>query len=65
MTREERALDLLQRLRAWDHFDGAADGPFWRREIDAVLNPHAFRPGPVPISCALCGEERRFHVEDR
>lgn len=28
---------LLHRLRAWDHFDGAADGTYWRSQIDAVL----------------------------
>lgn len=29
--------DLLKRLRGWDHLDGAADGPYWKREIDALL----------------------------
>lgn len=28
---------LLTRLRQWDHLEGAADGPFWRQEIDAAL----------------------------
>lgn len=29
--------ELLKRIREWDHLDTAADGPFWRREIDRVL----------------------------
>jgi hypothetical protein len=28
---------LLGRIRQWDHLDGAGDGPFWKREIDAAL----------------------------
>jgi chromosome segregation ATPase len=28
---------LLERLRGWDHLDGAADGPYWKHEIDTVL----------------------------
>lgn len=30
-------LDLVKRLRGWDHLDGAADGPYWRRELDAAI----------------------------
>lgn len=28
---------LLLRLRAWDMMDSAADGAYWRKEIDALL----------------------------
>jgi len=28
---------LLKRLRGWDMMDATADGPYWRREIDAAL----------------------------
>lgn len=45
------ALELLRRIRGWDHLDGAADGPFWKREIDKALAgtapappPHAWQP---------------------
>jgi hypothetical protein len=33
----ERLRGLLLRIRAWDHLDGAADGSFWKREIDAAM----------------------------
>ena len=33
----ERLRLLLQRLYAWDHMDSAADGVFWRSEIDKAL----------------------------
>lgn len=36
-SRCKQAQDLLRRLRQWDHLDGAHDGPYWKREIDAVL----------------------------
>lgn len=29
--------DLLMRLRAWDMMDVAADGPYWRKQIDAAI----------------------------
>jgi hypothetical protein len=29
--------EVLVRLLQWDHFDGAADGPYWRREISAAI----------------------------
>jgi len=29
--------DLLRRLRQWDHLVEAGDGPYWQREIDAIL----------------------------
>jgi hypothetical protein len=32
--------DTLRRLRQWDHLDGAGDGPYWKREIDAALDRH-------------------------
>ncbi len=35
-----RVRALLQRIREWDHLDSAADGPFWKREIDRVLKGH-------------------------
>lgn len=28
---------LLDRLRKWDHMDTAADGSYWRSEIDKAL----------------------------
>lgn len=28
---------LLRRLLQWDHLDGSADGPYWRREIEWAL----------------------------
>jgi GGDEF domain-containing protein len=37
MKAAEQARDLLRRLRQWDHLDGAHDGPYWKREIDAAL----------------------------
>ena len=33
----ERLRSLLLRLQHWDHMDSAADGPYWKREIDAAL----------------------------
>jgi hypothetical protein len=36
-TENERLRGLLLRIRAWDHLDGAADGSFWKREIDAAM----------------------------
>jgi hypothetical protein len=33
----ERLRGLLLRIRHWDHLDGAADGSFWKREIDAAM----------------------------
>ena len=33
----ERLRGLLLRLREWDYLDGAADGLFWKREIEQVL----------------------------
>jgi regulator of replication initiation timing len=32
-----RLRELLLRIRAWDYLDGAADGLFWKREIEQVL----------------------------
>lgn len=29
--------EVLERLLHWDHLDGSADGPFWRREIENAL----------------------------
>lgn len=34
----DRYRELLRRIRQWDHLDTAGDGPFWKREIDKVLN---------------------------
>lgn len=33
----ERLRELLLRIRKWDHLGSAADGPFWKLEIDAAL----------------------------
>jgi hypothetical protein len=43
----ERLRGLLLRIRAWDHLDGAADGSFWKREIDAAMEP-ATEPATEP-----------------
>lgn len=32
------AVDLLRRIRQWDMLDSCADGAYWKREIDAVLD---------------------------
>lgn len=40
---EDRILELralLERIREWDHMDTAADGRYWRGEIDAALVSH-------------------------
>ena len=31
------AVGLLVTLLEWDHLDGSADGPFWRKQIEMVL----------------------------
>lgn len=33
----ERLRALLRRLFEWDHMASAADGPYWRSEIEKVL----------------------------
>jgi hypothetical protein len=33
-------LELLKRIRQWDHLDGAGDGPFWKKQIDECLAAH-------------------------
>ena len=33
----DELLALLHRIRAWDMMDVAADGPCWKREIDAAI----------------------------
>lgn len=45
-TREEAAVALLRRLRAWDMFNPpdasvCADAPYWVAEIDKVLEERA------------------------
>lgn len=35
-TERDEARALLRRIRAWDHLETAADGPYWQREIDAA-----------------------------
>lgn len=40
---EGEALKLLQRIRQWDMLDACSDGPYWKREIDALL-PQPERP---------------------
>lgn len=32
-----QVIELLKSIRAWDHMDTAADGAFWRGEIDRVV----------------------------
>lgn len=39
---------LLKRLRAWDMMDSAADGTYWRREIDATLAKDVEPPLDTP-----------------
>lgn len=36
-ARAERLYWLLKRIGEWDHLTGAADGPFWKREIEAAI----------------------------
>ena len=36
-ARYRRLRELLLRIREWDHLDSAADGPFWKHEIDKAL----------------------------
>jgi hypothetical protein len=36
-TRAAEAIDLLRRIREWDHLPLTGDGPYWMREIDRVL----------------------------
>ncbi len=31
-----RLEDLVKRFREWDHLDNAADGQFWKDEIDKI-----------------------------
>lgn len=38
-------LDLLKRIRQWDMLDTAADGPYWKREIDAALSSGSAKEG--------------------
>lgn len=33
-----RQTALLQRIRQWDILDGTPDGPYWKNEIDIVLD---------------------------
>ena len=42
---EPDAVTLLRRIREWDHLDGAADGPYWKQEIDNLLSGLAASPG--------------------
>jgi hypothetical protein len=35
---ESAAVALLRKFRQWDMLDAVVDGPYWKREIDAV--PH-------------------------
>jgi oligoendopeptidase F len=37
VERAEKAEALLRRLYSWDHMQTAGDGPYWKREIDALL----------------------------
>lgn len=37
-------LSLLKRLRSWDHMATAGDGPYWCREIDALLSKAGATP---------------------
>ncbi len=32
------ALDVLKRLRQWDHLDTAADGNYWKSQIDTAID---------------------------
>lgn len=38
MNDDARVMELLKRLRQWDMLDACADGPYWKGEIDKVLN---------------------------
>lgn len=39
-----RLRDLVQRFSQWDMLDTAADGPYWKREIAAVLGSQEESP---------------------
>ena len=30
-------LDVIQRIRQWDHLDSAGDGPYWKFYLDAAI----------------------------
>ena len=36
-AQRDALLNLIGRIRKWDHLSSAADGPFWQREIDAAI----------------------------
>lgn len=46
----QEALKVLKAIRGWDMLDGTADGPYWKRVIDAALttSPAAHRPLTMP-----------------
>lgn len=49
---------LLRRLREWDHMDTAADGSYWRGEIDRALlaaAPATTDAGAGETACMACG----------
>lgn len=39
-----KEIELLCRIRGWDHLDNAADGSYWKGEIDKVLAIAALQP---------------------
>jgi len=39
---------VVERLLQWDHFDGAADGPFWRTQLAVALDGQAQLPEAQP-----------------
>lgn len=41
-------LDLVRRLREWDHLDTAGDGEFWKRELDAAIAKATPNPTEAP-----------------
>lgn len=45
--------NLLRRLLEWDHFEGAVDGAYWRKEINAALD------GSTELAAAVFAERER------
>lgn len=67
MAERDAARELLRRIRQWDHLDGAADGPYWKQEIDAALGAQSLCVGcQQPYFCAKRGcISRAFAAKER
>jgi hypothetical protein len=64
-AQESTAVQVLRRIRGWDMLDGCADGPYWKREIDAALAGDAApAQGWQPIATAPKPPSGRRKVVD-